>query len=192
MCHCAQCAPVPAPRINKSAHRGADGWRSLTWLRGARPEQQASQEKAEATRGSRWFHCCAGQLSPLNSHVQRRIFPWKSQKGWLVCDWSLFSLWVWGLESLLTKFTVWPTVTASFLRTCRSNLSPVWKQKQSSLSFQRAHSKACLNSIKQDSCHYSPSWIQCAAVDSYSSDTPPKPWTPPTDSVIGTGARRSP
>lgn len=120
------------------------------------------------------------------------FFLGKSQKGWLVCDWSLFSLWVWGLESLLTKFAVWPTVTASSLRTCRSDLSPARKQKQSSLSFQRAHSKACLNSIKQDSCHYSPSWIQCAAVDSHSSDTPPNPWTPPTDSVIGTGARRSP
>ena len=52
--------------------------------------------------------------------------------------------------------------------------------------------KACLNSKKHYSCHYSPTWIPYAAVDSYSSDTPPSPWTPPTDSVIGTGARRSP
>ena len=35
--------------------------------------------------------------------------------------------------------------------------------------------KACLNSKKHYSCHYSPTWIPYAAVDSYSSDTPPSP-----------------
>ncbi len=96
-CATALSAHRPAPQIHETAHRGADGWRSLTWLWGARPEQEASQEKAEATQGSRWFHCCAWQVSPLNSHVQQRILPWNSQRGWIVCVWSLFSLWVWGL-----------------------------------------------------------------------------------------------
>lgn len=82
--------------------------------------------------------------------------------------------------------------SASPLSARTSDLWLTWQQKESNISFQRAHCKACLNSIKQHSCHYSRTWIQYAAVDSYFSDTPPGPWTPPTDSVIGTGARRSP
>lgn len=58
--------------------------------------------------------------------------------------------------------------------------------------FVRTHSEARLNTLKQHSCHYSPTWIQWAAVRTYSSDTPPNLGTPPTESVIGKVARRSP
>lgn len=41
-------------------------WLLLTWLWRADPKQDARQEKAEATQGRRWLHCCAWQVSPFN------------------------------------------------------------------------------------------------------------------------------
>lgn len=72
-----------APRALTSStltQEGAGTCLSLTWLWTAEPKQEARQEKAEATQGSRWFHCCAWQVAPLNSHVQRRILPQQPER----------------------------------------------------------------------------------------------------------------
>lgn len=71
------------------------------------------------------------------------------------------------LSSFRTKFAVCPTVPfASFLRAPRVKLVTGVRadrgEKSRRVVFPSAHSEARLSSIKQYSCHYSPTWIVCS------------------------------
>lgn len=152
--------------------REAGGWRSLTWLRRARPEKQASQEKAEATQGSRGFHGWgAWRFISFKIHMSSSvIFPWHSQRKGESFDASSACEFKEGggyLSSFRTKFAVCPTVPfVSLLCAPRVKLVTGVRaergEKSRRVVFPSAHSEARLSSIKQYSCHYSPTWIVCS------------------------------